>query len=403
MEASTQHIKVKVLPALGGDCFFISYYDEGSERHLLLDFGYATTFQHQLKNVLQIVKDKGQVIERAIVTHIDADHIAGGIAFLKSSLADITIKDFWHNAYRHIQPESSKLDIDFDTKQRLTLKAIIAKGMPSDNTEIRTTIGAEQGSTLGSLILEHEKNWNNDFGGKAVSLNNVERVQVTKNASIFLLSPNDAKLAKLQSIWVTELSKYGLKETGGGGQLLDDAFEMLLLNQDDFLHSGAEPISSRSLDPEELIQLPFTEDNTETNGSSIAFILSIYHFKLLFLGDSHPSLILQSLDKYSPEISVQFDLIKISHHGSYANTSPELLQKMDSPRYLISTNGGRHGHPDKETIAHIITRPTAIVRTLFFNYQTETSKYFDRKEWMEKYSYRIEYLDHSPYDLKINS
>lgn len=401
MEKPVNHITIKIMPALGGDCFLISYLEKESVGHILIDFGYASTFHQYLSNALQNIKNKGESIQRAIVTHIDADHIAGAIAFLESNLADIPINDFWHNSYRHIQIGSNSLDVHFDTRQRLAFKAIISKGMPHINDDLRTTIGAEQGSTLGSLILKLGLRWNNDFHAKAVSSDTVEFIQVTENASIFLLSPDNKKLEKLKTMWIKELLKYGLRDANDGSELLDDAFEILLANEMEFLVKGPKVISSRSLDLHELTKVRFVEDDTETNGSSIAFVLSIHGQRLLFLADAHPSLILQRLEKYSPDVPVYFDLIKISHHGSFANTSPALLQKMDSSRYLISTNGGRHSHPDKETIAHIITRPTTATRTLYFNYVTKTSQYFDRIDWMQQYDYRIIYLDEAPHELNI--
>src|SRR5699024_6002546 len=123
--------------------------------------------------------------------------------------------------------------------------------------------------------------------------------------------------------------------------------------------------------------------------------------KMLFLADSHPGLILHSLNEYQKEGIIIFDLIKVSHHGSFGNTNREWLNKIDSERFLISTNGQKNNHPDKETIAHIITRKVDFHRKLYFNYITTHSKYFDRKDWMEKYNYSIHYLDQQPYTLTI--
>src|SRR5690606_1735701 len=104
-----------------------------------------------------------------------------------------------------------------------------------------------------------------------------------------------------------------------------------------------------------------------TNGSSIAFILQVQNKRILFLADAHPGMIVQSLDEYQNEGTIIFDLIKVSHHGSFGNISRELLNKIDSERYIISTNGQKHGHPDKETIAHIITTKADFHRKLYCN------------------------------------
>ena len=51
--------------------------------------------------------------------------------------------------------------------------------------------------------------------------------------------------------------------------------------------------------------------------------------------------------------SLDFDLVKVSHHGSNNNISSRILNLITSKRYLISTNG-KHTHPDLSTIAKIV-------------------------------------------------
>lgn len=219
--------------------------------------------------------------------------------------------------------------------------------------------------------------------------------------NIYLLSPDKQKLEKLKSLWTYELKKYDSNFNSGNSKLYDDAFEMLLSWEKEKAKVAPRQISATKETLDELLKTPFDEDDTATNGSSIAFILQVQNKKLLFLADAHPGLIVHSLNKYQNEGEIFFDLIKIAHHGSFGNISRELLDKIDSERYLISTNGQKNNHPDKETIAHIITRKADFHRNLYFNYITANSKYFDREDWMEKYNYSIHYLDQQPYTLTI--
>lgn len=71
--------------------------------------------------------------------------------------------------------------------------------------------------------------------------------------------------------------------------------------------------------------------------------------------------------------SMMFDAIKISHHGSFHNTSPQLLQIVDAPKYFISSNGNKHDHPDIELLTAIVDRTADFSRTLYFNYSTPVS------------------------------
>lgn len=72
--------------------------------------------------------------------------------------------------------------------------------------------------------------------------------------------------------------------------------------------------------------------------------------------------------------SMMFDAIKISHHGSNYNTSPELLSTVDAPMYFISSNGSKHNHPDIELLRAIVDREASFTRTLYFNYSTPESR-----------------------------
>ena len=57
----------------------------------------------------------------------------------------------------------------------------------------------------------------------------------------------------------------------------------------------------------------------------------------------------------------EFDVVKLSHHGSRRNTSRELAAMVRSPHWIVSTNGAQFGHPDPECLARVIQtqdRPT---------------------------------------------
>ena len=57
---------------------------------------------------------------------------------------------------------------------------------------------------------------------------------------------------------------------------------------------------------------------------------------------------------YSKQNKLKVDIVKVSHHGSKDNTSNELLELIECNKFLISTDGKQHGHPDKEALARII-------------------------------------------------
>jgi beta-lactamase superfamily II metal-dependent hydrolase len=395
-------IKVNVYPAKNGDCFLISFGETVVEKkHLLIDCGYVDTFQKYLKSDLVKIGKSGGTLEKLILTHIDADHIQGAIRFLKVNNAEnfIAIKEVWHNTYRHLSEQKAG---EIDVKQEQILQQIIRRGYTqNESKQGEQEISAEQGTTVGALLLQGEYSWNSDFNNQAICIEQKSTVTLTSEASIYLLSPDKQKLEKLKDLWTDELKRYDANFSSGNSQLYDDAFEMLLSWEKEKAKVAPKGISSTKETLEELLKTPFDKDDTATNGSSIAFILQVQNKKLLFLADAHPDLIVHSLNEYQHEGTIIFDLIKVSHHGSFGNISRELLNKIDSDRYLISTNGQKNGHPDKETIAHIITKKADFHRKLHFNYATVNSKYFDREDWKKKYNYSIHYLDQQPFTLTI--
>lgn len=395
-------ITIKSYPAKNGDCFLISFGEtEEGKKHLLIDCGYFDTYQNYLKNDLLQIGESGATLEKLILTHIDADHIQGAIKLLKENNSEkfITIKEVWHNSYRHLCKQKEG---EIGVRQERILQQIIRRGYPqNESKQGEQGISAEQGTTVGALLLQGNYPWNGDFNNQVVCIEQKSAVKLNPDTNIYLLSPDKQKLDTLKNLWSEELKKYGVNFNLGSSQLYDDAFEMLMAWEKEKVKVAPKQISATAETLEELLGIPFDEDDTTTNGSSIAFILQVQDKRLLFLADAHPALIVQSLKTYQNEGTIIFDLIKVPHHGSFGNISRELLNRIDSERYLVSTNGQRNNHPDKETIAHIITRKVDFHRKLYFNYITANSKYFDRKDWMEEYNYSIHYLDQQPYTLTL--
>ena len=105
------------------------------------------------------------------------------------------------------------------------------------------------------------------------------------------------------------------------------------------------------------------------NGSSIAFILSAEGKRILFLGDAHPSVVLKGLNAqgYDKDSPLHVEMLKLSHHGSNANTHTDLLDAVRTDNFFVSTNGELHGHPGKRTLARILAKNAKA--NIFFNYE----------------------------------
>lgn len=373
-------------PALNGDSFLIS--SEGT--NVLIDGGYVSTYRNFLKQQLLELKQKQEVLDLIIVSHIDGDHISGINKLLEENNTTkiIDIKNIWHNSYRHLQfnEGDSKKFTSPVLKSIKELKTTPA--LKEDMVVLEKDISAKKGSALAKLIREGGYPWNEHFSGAEASFH---KELVEGNFSFVLLSPNRQKLDRLKDYWLKELYKLGYVNDMSSTEFIDDAFEFVIANAKETKVLREKNISSsKNLDFEKLVLEEFTEDNAPANGSSISFIVQSKSSKILFLGDSHPSVITASLRQLyaKKEFPIYFDAIKVSHHGSALNTSPELLELIDSEKYLISTNGKTFGHPDAQTIARIVTRKAEFQRTLYFNYPLEIANQINDQKLKEKYNYQ---------------
>lgn len=392
-------ITINIFPALNGDSILVNF-GANKKKHILIDCGFVSTFNNYIKENLLKIADKGEFLEKLIITHIDSDHISGAIPLLQNNEKHfINIKEVWHNSFRHLINQSGNQKSVAVQNEKI-LKRILARGYSNNGCKNgENEISAQQGSTLGALLLQGNYSWNSDFDNKAVCVENKQIIDIDLDSKIVLLSPDKKKLDDLKKLWTKELTKYDLNYSDTLGKY-DDALEMLLTWIKEDQVKGKMQISSSRKTIEELYSAIPLEDKGPVNGSSISFILHINEKKMLFLSDSHPGLILKSLSAYESEGVIFFDSIKVSHHGSFNNISIALLQKIDSQIYIFSTNGSKHNHPDKETIAHIVARKSKLERKLYFNYMTASSEFFNNVNWMRIYNYSIHYL--GTLDYKIN-
>ena len=207
---SDSPIIIKIFPALNGDCILLEF----SNNLMLIDGGYVNTFDEYLRDELKRKSEEGKIISHLVVTHIDGDHISGIIRLLEKNINSeiISIENIWHNSYRHIKDLSDNLSLkNFDGKTDLT--ALSGKSYLKEVIEGRHEISAEQGSSLSALILKGSYKWNSEFSGKAVSIDNLDKVFLDDKTTIKILSPNTQKLSKLKKLWNKELYKKGYNIT----------------------------------------------------------------------------------------------------------------------------------------------------------------------------------------------
>ncbi len=303
---------LKFLPAFAGDCILINWQGEsGIQRTLLIDGGTKAAYLKELRKELQ----HHPALDLLVVTHIDNDHI-GGILSLSR---DIQAGHFSNDFIRSCWFNSGGL-----------LQTYFGENL-SENRELiiqhtSTQLSVKQGITFAEFLERF-----------AISTNQAPiatgSTYTLDGLTLKVLSPSKKGLERLNHKWQTE---QGDKEPA-----------LLSSSESDYAYSILE-----------LAALPFEEDTSLPNKSSIALLLTYNHKKTLLLADAHPSVIVEALraEGYSSSNKLCVDLVKVSHHGSRSNTSDELLELLDCSRFVICSNRTKHGHPHKEALARIITQ-----------------------------------------------
>ena len=209
-----------------------------------------------------------------------------------------------------------------------------------------------------------------------MTLVNGEYMSFDELGKIFIVSPTRIVIDELYKEILNEYAKrfYAKYPSENGKEKEAELFELLSLiyNQKDLITEKKISNSISTLEAEYIKR--DREDSSKTNRSSIAFVWELDNKKILLLGDAASDVVKEGILAYKIKNQIPFnekiifDAIKVSHHGSDANLSKELLKHIDSQIWIFcgSTSSAPHLH----TIANIIYQPLSdsiYNRRLFFN------------------------------------
>ena len=340
--------RIRLLPALHGDCIWIEYGESGSTRHVLIDGGPLGAFG-ELRAHVQALPATARDVELLVVTHIDADHIDGIVKLLRHPELGVSFREVWFNGWPQLER---------------SLAGGVFRPAPDDER------GAFSGEALDLTLVRTGLACNARFRGFAALVaddGDLPRARLDGGLEITLLSPTAAKLADLRTAWIKSLAK--LDVTPGDAVAVGDRLD----RDARFRGDGALPALPGGLD--EAASAATSLDAAVANGSSIAFVAEYQGKRCAFLGDAHAPVIQQALGRMARERGeepLRLDAVKVSHHGSDGNTTTLLLQKLACRNFLISTNGSVFRHPDDAAIARIVKH--AAPARLYFNYLSDRNR-----------------------------
>lgn len=332
---SDAFFRITMLPARHGDALLVEYGRGETTRRFLVDGGPIRAYP-ELVDRLNDLPDGERGLELVVVSHVDTDHIEGLIRLFaeRRSRWPIEPADIWFNGWRHME-ESQDL-------------------------------GGREGDFLSALLHRRAfDEWNKAFHRNAVVVTPgrpLPEVVLEGGMKITLLSPDATRLQRMAGKWEKDVQKFGL-EPGDLDAAWDQLVKATRFHPEDGLLGGP-------ADFDATLTRQLTPDASKANGSSIAFLAEFEGRSCLFLADAHARVVCDSLKKLIPpgQKRLKVDAFKMSHHGSRANISKELLSLVDAEHFLVSTNGDIHGHPDRAALEAVI-RWSVRKPTFWFNYR----------------------------------
>lgn len=374
-----------------GDCCVIRLVKEcGDQYVIMVDCGKFTPA------VKRYVEGKLQShINLLVATHIDGDHINGCAQMLKKC-PNLQIDHIWYNCYGREKNEDETVELTEEQKEILQW---VKNTLPAefDAINYKKEISAEQGKTLAGEILKKEP-WRNAWNIEYITDQTPNFDLEGGFGKIVLLGPPRDALDEIEKRFKDAFNKYFMQvwndSIRGGESLSELLIRLADAYKDKFEKKHISASLPQKLDAEYVKKMAEKEgtDTSDTNYSSIAFMLECGVHKVAMLGDSFAVTLENAIkNKYGEEHKpLDCDAIKVAHHGSNGNTSKSLLEQINSNRYFIP-GGRKDEYPTWGTIGRIALSHQEDGKSLIvFSHKSDMSKLINGLDDAEKETLHIE-------------
>jgi hypothetical protein len=331
---------LEVLQAKHGDCLLLHYGEAGNPKVIVIDGGPSGIYRKFLKPRLLELKESRSPEEplplaMVMVSHADDDHINGIVMLTKELVGNVNdnepslfaIDNFWFNSFDDI---IGNIEIPVVSAMGASTEAasISSLGIPQLLMPQKEHIAAVIASTgQGRQIRK-----NAEALGLAVNVPfpemedgkpNLVRGDIDESAfeldglNITVIHPNEQRIQELQKQWDKDLKK-----------------------------------AAADGDPNIIFASIASLDKSPFNLSSIVCLVEAGGKTMLLTGDGRSDDILEGLERaglLDAEGKIHVNILKMPHHGSDANMTPEFLQRVTADHYVTSADGAHH-NPDQGTL-----------------------------------------------------
>lgn len=353
---------IEALAAKEGDCLLLHWGAPDNPRLAVIDGGPGRVFEDSLYPRLnEIIDNRGLdqlVIDMAMVSHIDTDHIVGIrklFAQLKEEIEDrlppseraFRVDRLWYNTFNDILNDSTDqyykdLTASYQANVGGSPDPLVIERLKENLEDKNPGLTADDAHHRAfdiSLILAGHKD------GRTLRdlhqyLANVHETQPL-NAP-FAAGGASTLITASRTPEPLDLNGLSVQVVGP----LEAEIEQLQADFDEFLEENGPTAESL---------LAAYADESINNLSSIVCVLECDTKRILLTGDARGDKILEGLSDaglLTPAAPYFVHVLKVPHHGSDRNVTREFFDAIFADTYLISADG-KHGNPDLATITWI--------------------------------------------------
>lgn len=302
---------LEAVKAKHGDCLLLHWGAAHAPRLALIDGGPGGIYRRFLRPRLAALAAQRGVdrltIDLAMVSHIDDDHIGGLLDLveeIESQAAPATIARIWHNSLEGL------LDETLSPSQADRAAAALG-GAPAGSSSAwyaKVLASVQQGQLLHGYAkrLGLDETMNHPFQ-PLVAAGTGRRAAKLRGLSLTVIGPSAAEIEELRKEWRK-------KRVAG----ITAAFE----------------------------------DDSPYNLSSIIVLAEHGGKRMLLTGDARGDHILAGLKKRRllKDGRIHVDVLKLPHHGSRNNVTPEFFEQVTADSYVVSGDGRKFPNPHQNAM-----------------------------------------------------
>lgn len=306
---------------------------------VLIDGGPSGVYRRFLRDQFKALSGKDgepPVIDLMMISHIDADHIDGILDLTAEMIEDqmderdpiVTIRRAWHNSFADTIAKGSD-DSSAATQAKAASLAGVMDELPMGDVDLHDSrlvlSSVAQGRQLRLDLKALNIDVNQRFKDRLALLGNAQTPWKHGALSLDVIGPGQEQVDKLRDEWARKLKKILKKEA----------------------------------DAETAAQ---SMDTSVSNLASIVVVAEAGGKTALLTGDARGKMIMEWLEKtgrLAPGGTVHFDIIKLPHHGSDRNVTPEFFERVTADHYVMCGDG-KHGNPEPRTFQMLFAARPAL-------------------------------------------